>query len=92
MPTESPTSVFEGPPGKDGNREAERDVTAKMELRVVRGSWGRPASMAPLRKSEGEGMTIWGCQAWKPEVEEPCCVVDRVIAARIRPRRKTIRA
>lgn len=77
-----------------GKSVLERDVTAKMLFRVVRGSWGRPASRAALRKVEGEGMVNSGCQGAKPEEEGlgDEGVVARVVAARTRPRMKTSRA
>ena len=54
--TERPREVVEGGGGKVGKSEAEREVTARMLLRVVRGSWGRAASRADGNQVSLEGM------------------------------------
>jgi hypothetical protein len=54
--------------GKEGKREAERDVTARMLFRVVRGSWGRAAERAEGSQVSFDGTKGWGCQNVVPAI------------------------
>lgn len=75
--------------GKVGKREAEREVTARMLLRVVRGSWGREAERVAGSQVDLEGTKGCGCQraeSW------PAVVLEVWVAARRRPSRKMVRA
>lgn len=87
--TERPREVVLGAGGKEGKREAEREVTARMLLRVVRGSWGRAAERAEGSQVSLLGMEGWGCQ--RAGVWELGLVCICVLARRS-PRRKIPRA
>ena len=54
--------------GKEGKREAEREVTARILFRVVKGSWGRAAERAEGSQVSFEGMKGCGCQNVVPAV------------------------
>jgi hypothetical protein len=94
--TEKPTAVVEGVGGSFsfGKRDAAREVTANTELRVVRGSWGIAAEIAPVRQASPEGMEKWGDH--NPDVKSLSSSSELVegmaVAARMIPKVKIINA
>ena len=82
--------VVVGVGGKVGKSVDARDVTARIELRVVSGSCGIAASIAPTFQACAFGITKEGCH--RPACEMMGLVVEVVTPASTRPREKTNRA
>lgn len=87
--TERPMEVAEGV-GRCGRRSELRCTTAMTELRVVRGSWPRPAVRMPVAHAEPLGREMWGCQ--RVGVGRGMWVVSVRVRESVRPRTRAMSA